>query len=309
MIFSKHSIFYAFCTHFYFYIKVSFEVLINTLVNLGLTCLRKRAQLPDSLEGKTVVITGANSGIGRECARTCLRLGAKVVLACRDLKKAQTAAEEMINEAGPDSAANLILIELNLASLASIRKAAAEIHQKVTQIDVLLNNAGVTCPDAQKTADNFELQLGTNYLGHFLLTHLLLDKLLKTTSSLPTARIVNLSSLGHTCGRIHFENLNLSTGEYRQFRAYSQSKLANVLFTAQLHRMLVKSGKNHVKVYAVHPGVVNTGMTQNYPSSVSRSIRLQFLEWITLDSDLGAQTSLHCALSEEAAHQSGFYYE
>lgn len=156
------------------------------------------------------------------------------------------------------------------------------------------------CPDLWKSKDNFEYQLATNHLGHFLLTHLLMDKI-KASSG---ARIVNLSSVAHVRGQIQFENLNLE-GEYTLTKAYSQSKLANVLFTNELQRRL--KGSN-VNVYAVHPGIVKSDMKRHF-TGISKKIAVPLINFMSINADLGAQTSLHCALSNDTAHESGFYYK
>ncbi len=295
---AKYGTFYVLRTYFWFFIAVNVETMANILTNLKLYC-RKRAQLPSSLTGKTIVITGANAGIGKECAKTCLRLGAKVIIACRDQTKAKSAMVEIVNEAGQDKKANLDLVELDLSSLASVRLAAKAINSKVTQIDVLLNNAGVMmCPE-WKTKDNYEYQLGTNHLGHFLLTNLLISKL----KAAPSARIVNLSSLAHLMGQINFENLSL-TGEYSPAKSYAQSKLANQLFTIELYKRLKKS---NINVYSVHPGVVQTELGRHFSEFAQKFVK-PMTKLTSITADLGAQTSLHCALSEDTANQSGFYY-
>ena len=300
---SKYGLLYRARALLRFIILVNLELFTNVLCNLGLY-RRRRARFPASLAGKTVVITGANAGIGKECARTALRLGAKVIIACRDQKKAKSAIEEILNTVGKDKKDNLILVELDLSSLAAVRACAREINSKVASIDVLLNNAGVMmCPE-WKTKDGYEFQFGTNHLGHFLLTNLLIPKL----KSAPSARVVNVSAVAHLPGQIHWDNLNLSDREYSPAKAYSQSKLANVLFTLELKRRLQKAKVDHINTYSLHPGIIETELGRHF-TGISSAIAY-FLGKITATSPaVGAQTSLHCAFSEAVANQSGFYYE
>lgn len=287
-----------------FIILVNLEMFTNFLCNLGLY-RRRRARLPTSLAGKTVVITGGNAGIGKECAKTVFRLGAsQLIIACRDQKKAKMAVKEILDHAGRDKKNNLILVELDLSSLASVRACAREINSKVTHIDVLLNNAGVMmCPE-WKTVDGYEFQFGTNHLGHFLLTNLLIPKL----KASPSARIVNVSAVAHLPGQIHWNNLNLSGGEYSPGKAYTQSKLANVLFTVELKRRLQKAKVENINVYSLHPGIIETELGRHFIGFSAAVTR--FLGKIAATSPaIGAQTSLHCAFSPDLANQSGFYYE
>ena len=178
--------------------------------------------VPDQ-QGRTIVITGANSGVGFETAKVLAQRGAAVVLACRDLDKADRAAAR-IQAAAPR--ANVTTLRLDLASLASVREAASELRSSHPRLDLLINNAGVMRPPYTRTEDGFELQFGTNHLGHFAFTGLVLDRLL----AVPGSRIVTVSSPGHRRGRIDFDELQ-SIQRYRPMAAYAQSKLANLLFT------------------------------------------------------------------------------
>ncbi|HWN61692.1 MAG TPA: oxidoreductase, partial [Streptosporangiaceae bacterium] len=184
------------------------------------------ADVPDQA-GRMAVITGANSGIGFETARVLAEHGAAVILACRDAGKAKDAAARIAVTA-PQAA--VTVIRLDLASLASVREAADEIRASHDPLDLLINNAGVMVPPPGVTADGFELQIGTNHLGHFALTGLLLDRLLPVEGS----RVVTVSSNSHRSGRIHLDDLQ-SAG---RVAGYSQSKLANLLFTYELQRRL-----------------------------------------------------------------------
>src|SRR5215813_7498444 len=187
------------------------------------------ANVPDQ-SGRTVVITGGNSGIGFEAARVLAQRGARLFLACRDQGKAHDAVAR-IRAAAPG--ADVRLVPLDLASLRSVRVAAGQIRSACEGIDLLINNAGVMMPPYGVTADGFELQFGINHLGHFALTGLLLDRL----AGLPGARVVTVSSNNHRDGQINFDDLQSRRG-YRRMAGYAQSKLANLMFTYELQRGL-----------------------------------------------------------------------
>ena len=197
------------------------------------------SDLPD-LTGRTAIVTGANSGIGRAAARALAGAGARVVLAVRDAAKGAAAAAAMpgTTEVRP----------LDLASLASIRAFADAWDGDV---DLLINNAGVMVPPLTRTAEGFELQFGTNHLGHFALTNLLLEHV--------TGRVVTVSSTGHRIGAIDFDDLQWERKRYRAWRAYGQSKLANLLFTSELQRRLTAAG-SPVLATAAHPGYAATNL-------------------------------------------------
>jgi NAD(P)-dependent dehydrogenase (short-subunit alcohol dehydrogenase family) len=204
------------------------------------------ADVPD-LSGRTVLLTGANTGLGFRAARVLARRGAHVVLACRNLDKAQRAADQI--GVGSD------VVRLDLASQASVRTAADEIRGRFPKLDLLINNAGVMDIPYQRTDDAFELTLATNHLGPFALTGLLLDRLA------PDARIVTLSSVAHQSGVINFDDLQSEQG-YDPGQAYAQSKLANLLFTYELDRRL-RAADSGVTAIACHPGVVRTDLFVN----------------------------------------------
>ena len=189
---------------------------------------------------RTVLVTGANSGIGRAAAHALAGAQARVVLAVRDLDKGRAAAATMPGETE--------VRELDLARLGSVRDFASTYEGK---LDLLINNAGVMVPPLARTADGFELQFGTNHLGHFALTNLLLERI--------TGRVVTVSSMGHRFGRIDFEDLNWERKPYSAWRAYGQSKLANLLFTAELQRRLTAAG-SAVLATAAHPGYAATNL-------------------------------------------------
>jgi len=206
--------------------------------------------MPD-LSGKTIIVTGGNSGIGYEAAKQFARKGARVVLACRDMEKARAAIAAIT---GAQRGAALEAMQLDLANLASIRNFASAFLAQPGALHVLCNNAGVMALPYRKTADGFEMQFGTNHLGHFALTGLLLERLLAT----PQARVVNISSGAHRFGSIRFDDLQWERG-YRKWAAYGQSKLANLLFTYELQRKLAATGANQISV-ACHPGYAATNL-------------------------------------------------
>ncbi|XP_065347539.1 retinol dehydrogenase 12-like [Cloeon dipterum] len=248
-----------------------------------------------TLEGKTALITGANAGIGYETAKDFLKRGARVIMACRNVQLAETAAGNLRSEI-PGS--DIRVVQLNLASLRSVKECAEEILKSEPKIHLLINNAGVmACPYA-KTEDELEMQFQTNHLGHFLLTRILLPKVLESAP----ARIVNLSSVAHLGGKVNFEDLQ-STRSYNAVLAYNQSKLCNVLFTLELQERLKDTG---VVAYAVHPGVVATELGRHLPCGCSWAFKK--FGWILKTPVQGAQTTLHCALDEKLAEQNGLYF-
>jgi NAD(P)-dependent dehydrogenase (short-subunit alcohol dehydrogenase family) len=240
------------------------------------------ANIPDQA-GRTAVITGANTGLGFETAAALAAKGASVVLAVRNLDKGKEAARR-IEQATPG--AQVQLQELDLSSLDSIRAAADELRSNHESIDLLINNAGVMFTPKSTTKDGFELQFGTNHLGHFALTNLLLDRVLGATGS----RIVTVSSQGHRFVRgIRFDDLQADRS-YRRVGAYGQAKLANLLFTYELQRRL--TGTNTIAV-AAHPGGSKTELTRNLPPLVAAATRLA--EPLFQSADMGALPTLRAA--------------
>jgi len=246
--------------------------------------------IPD-LTGKIVIVTGANSGIGYEAALALARKGATVVMACRSMEKAKQATRKIRGEV---QGAKLELMNLDLSSLASIRQFADEFEKKYKTLDILINNAGVMMPSYTKTKDGFELQFGTNHLGHFALTGLLLDTITKT----PNSRIVVTSSVGHKYGEIQFEDLNWEKS-YSRLRSYAQSKLANLLFTYELQRRLEQAGSKTIAV-AAHPGWSKTSLQRH-----SRFLRI-LNPLFGQSMEHGAWPMLYAATSESV--RGGEYY-
>jgi NAD(P)-dependent dehydrogenase (short-subunit alcohol dehydrogenase family) len=208
-------------------------------------------------QGRLAVVTGANTGLGFETAQVLAAHGASVVLAVRDTEKGKAAAARI---AGTAPGADVTVQRLDLASLDSIRAAAGELRARYPRIDLLINNAGVMFPPKQATRDGFELQFGTNHLGHFALTGLLLEQMLPV----PGSRVVTVSSLGHRIrARINFDDLQAERS-YHRVAAYGQSKLANLLFTYELQRRL--SGAGTTIAVAAHPGLAATELARYTPA-------------------------------------------
>lgn len=247
-----------------------------------------------SMDGKVCIVTGSNTGIGRETARGLAREGATVVMACRDAAKAAAAREDIVRTTGN---ARVTVMPLDLASAASIRAFATAFRAAHDRLDVLVNNAGLWGRERTTTPDGFETTFGVNHLGPFLLTHELLD-LLKASAP---ARIVNLSSSLHYRGRMDWDDVMFERRRFSGTTAYNQSKLANVLFTAALAERLAGTG---VTVNAVHPGVVRTELTRAMPKWISRIFHL-----FTISPEQGAATTLHVATSPEGGQVSGRYFE
>ena len=245
--------------------------------------------------GQTCVITGANTGIGRVTARELARRGARVVLAGRSRERTEAALEETRRAGGSREAAEFV--ELDLASLASVRRAAAAILGACERIHILVNNAGLAGKRG-RTAEGFELAFGVNHLGHFLLTHLLLERI---RVSAP-ARIVTVASKAHfDAPPIDFEAVRKRTVTYMAYSEYQVSKLANVLFSAELGRRLAGTG---VTTYSLHPGVIATDVWREVPGPVRWVYKL-FLP----SPEKGAETTLWCATAPELAAETGQYYD
>ena len=224
----------------------------------------KADDLPD-LTGRTFVVTGANSGLGYEATRALARKGARVVMACRDPARAQAALDE-IRAQVPDSGVEAM--QLDLADLASVRRFAEAFLSRHDTLHGLCNNAGVMALPFRKTADGFEMQFGTNHLGHFALTGLLLEALLHT----PGARVVNQSSTAHKVGRLDFDDLHWERRRYSKWRAYGQSKLSNLLFTYELQRRL-EARRAQVIAAACHPGYAATNLQGAGPRMLGSRLR------------------------------------
>src|SRR6201997_2051127 len=253
------------------------------------------ADIPNQ-SGRVAIITGANTGLGFHTAAALADKGAHVVLAVRNLDKGKAAADK-IKADSPNAV--VALQKLDLTSLEAIREAADELKAAHQRIDLLINNAGVMYTDKDTTKDGFELQFGTNHLGHFALTGLLLERLLPVDGS----RVVTVSSQGHRTGRINFDDLQ-SERSYGRHTAYAQSKLANLMFTYELHRRLAANGAPTIAV-AAHPGGANTELTRNAAGFVRAALEAVW-GLVTQGPDMGALPALRAATDPDV--KGGQYY-
>lgn len=237
--------------------KKTFGVIIDEVFETNKTYSMRTKWTHEEIadqSGKVVLITGANSGTGYEAAREMARKNAIVIMAVRNMEKGNQAAAHIKKELPK---AKLQVMKLDLSSLKSVKKFAAEFIAAYDKLDILFNNAGVMVPPYLKTEDGFELQFGTNHLGHFALTGLLIDLLLKTKNS----RIVTMSSMAHKAGKVNFDDLHREK-KYNKMETYGQSKVANLLFTYELQRKLEKIGSQTIAV-AAHPGWAATNLGQH----------------------------------------------
>jgi NAD(P)-dependent dehydrogenase (short-subunit alcohol dehydrogenase family) len=263
------------------------------------------AQIP-SLDGRRVIVTGANSGIGYHTVAVLARHGAEVVLACRDVRRGEEALARLRLDQ-PD--AKLSVGRLDLASLASVRDFADRQLDQGQPLDLLINNAGVMAPPHRlETVDGFECQFGTNVLGHFALTARLMPLLEAAAQrSKDAPRVVTVASIAHKTGRIDFDDLQ-STRHYGPMRAYRQSKLGNLIFARELDRRLREAGSRVISV-AAHPGVAKTNLFRDDRTVMTRAVRSLLGEMIgtLLNSDVdGALPTLYAATAADVQH--GGYY-
>ncbi len=255
--------------------------------------------VPDQT-GRVVVVTGANSGLGLQTSTRLAQAGATVVMACRNPDKA-AAALEQVRQLAP--AADVSTLALDLAALASVREAAARLLEERDRIDVLVNNAGVMAVPRTVTADGFETQFGTNHLGHFALTGLLVDRLMAT----PHSRVVNVSSNAHKMGRMRFDDL-MGERRYERWSAYGQSKLANLLFTFELQRRLTAAASGTIAV-AAHPGWAATHLQttgRGITSGPWFAVNQLANRFLAQSDAMGALPTIHAATSPDVI--AGGYY-
>ncbi|HAO35048.1 SDR family oxidoreductase [Hyphomonas sp. KY3] len=255
------------------------------------------------LSGKTYLITGANSGAGFQAARTLLKIGAKVVMLNRSTEKSKAAIGELKQEIG--EAADVSFVRLDLAVLDSVRDAAAEVLTTVPRIDALINNAAIAqVPTRKLTVDGFESQLGTNHFGHFLLNGLLFERIAESKG-----RIVIVASLGYNMGlrTINFDDMNWEEG-YGANTAYSQSKLAQMMFGYELQDRLAAAGRNDVEVFVCHPGSSATSLI-----STSGSRTMRFIWWLMTKTPMvqtaeqGSYPEVMCATEKALTEQRALY--
>ena len=235
-------------------------------------------------KGKVVIVTGSSSGLGYETAKVLANKSATVIVAVRNEEKGNAAVAKIKVE-NPNADIQVMLVDL--ANLESVHKFAENFKKKFKKLDLLINNAGVMTPPYAKTKDGFELQFGTNHLGHFALTGLLID-LIKET---PNSRIVNVSSTAHKIGNLNFNDLNWETRRYNKFRSYGDSKLANLYFTSELQKRLSKQSLG-VIVASAHPGATATELSRH-------SLFFKVLSLFAQDSKMGALPTLYAAVGPD----------
>ncbi len=238
------------------------------------------------LTGKVVIVTGASSGLGLETASALAAKGATLIMAVRNTTKGEEAAK-LIKATHPHAA--LHVMKLDLSDLISVRTFAEEFKNQYNTLSILINNAGIMVPPLSLTKDGFESQFGTNHLGHFALTGLLLERLIQT----PGSRIVALSSLAADSGKIHFDNLDGANG-YRAFQFYAQSKLANLLFSRELDYKLKEHGVDAISV-AAHPGVSFTNLASRNSGKQTNKVVGFLFKLVAQPASMGALPTLYAA--------------
>lgn len=248
------------------------------------------------MKTKTAIVTGANSGMGLASTIELARKGIHVVMACRNEAKGMEALKKARKES---NTSHIDMLLLDLASLRSISDFANEFKNNYGTLDILINNAGVVSPKRAVTEDGFELHMGVNHLGHFLLTHLLLEKLEKSNDG----RIIIISSGAHKWGKIHFEDANLEKG-YNVAKAYGQSKLANILFTKELAKRLENT---NITVNAVHPGAVSTELGIDRKTGFGKKVVRMLQPFFQTPAE-GAGTAVHLATDSHLSHVTGKYF-
>ncbi|KAF6721580.1 Dehydrogenase/reductase SDR family member 13 [Oryzias melastigma] len=261
----------------------------------------KRCKSNANLHGKTVIVTGSNTGIGKTSAIDLAKRGARVILACRSKQRGEAALEEVKRVTGSNQ---VLFMQLDLGSLKSVRNFAENFLKTEPRLDILINNAGVYMQG--RTEDGFGMMFGVNHLGHFLLTNLLLERLKECGPS----RIVNVSSSAHNAGKINFDCLNthkalgVGTSTRDALQMYCDSKLCNVLFTHELAKRLHGT---KVSCYALHPGAISTELQRN-AGSILQMVLTSASIFFFKNAEQGCQTTLHCALQEDIEHLSGRYF-
>ena len=254
------------------------------------------------LTGRRAVVTGATAGLGVETARALAARGAAVTLTARDLARGEAIASEIRSSTGND---NIDVMALELGSLDSIRQFAGDYLGKYDSLNLLINNAGVMACPAGKTSDGFEMQFGTNHIGHFLLTNLLAPALIKGAP----ARVVALSSRAHHMSPIDFDDPNFESRDYNKWVSYGQSKTANVLFAVELDKRLADKG---VRAFSVHPGVIETELSRHMDEEDRAMIGAraeQVGNWFVKTVPQGAATSVLAATAPELEGKGGIYLE
>ncbi|RLD59485.1 MAG: short-chain dehydrogenase [Bacteroidetes bacterium] len=244
------------------------------------------------LSGKVIIVTGGNSGLGYESVKAFAMKGADMVLASRSMEKGEEARAEILKDV-PDG--KIEVMQLDLGDLESVKNFASEFKLGHKKLDVLLNNAGIMMTPYFTTKDGFEAQLGTNHLGHFALTGLMMDVILKTQG----ARIVNVSSGAHKSGEMDFSNLQYEDGiGYKPMKAYGRSKLSNLLFTYELQRKLEAAKKDTISV-AAHPGVAMTNLARHLEGKFLYKILTPFFKMMAQDQAMGALPQIRASVDPD----------
>lgn len=252
------------------------------------------------MKDKIVLITGANSGIGKETTRALAKKGATIIMACRNLEKAEPVCE-MIQKESKNP--NIEVMKLDLASLKSIRNFTQEFSARYQKLNVLINNAGIFCMKREETEEGFEKTMGVNHLGHFLLTYELLPILEKTSE----ARIINVGSDAHFSGDLDLNDLHFKRRKYSGFKAYASSRLATIFFTQELAERVKEKD---ITVNALHPGHIDTNMWNIWQPQRRwyHSLLIRLIKLFLISAEEGAQTSIYLACSEEVKGITGKYF-
>ncbi|RWS17760.1 retinol dehydrogenase 11-like protein [Dinothrombium tinctorium] len=281
--------------YFFEHLYIAYLILSELLLYLFQRLLNQaKCESKRRLDGNVVVVTGSTSGIGKMCALLLADRGAKVIMACRNLKEANAAADEIRNKVPK---AQVCVMHLDLTSLKSVESFARSLIEQEDTVDILINNAGCLIKGDKKTEDGFEIHFGVNYLGSFLLSLLLLSKLKQSSNG----KIINVSSEAHkiTCAYPGDMVFNRNSKSYLE--AYGISKLAQILFTRELAKRF-----SEVNAYAMHPGLVATNISRDLKQN--STLQSFFEKYLMRDCIEGSQTILHCILDECANKESGFYY-
>jgi len=252
------------------------------------------------MKDKIVLITGANSGIGKETTRALAKKGATIIMACRNLEKAEPVCE-MIQKESKNP--NIEVMKLDIASLKSIRNFTQEFSARYQKLNVLINNAGIFCMKREETEEGFEKTMGVNHLGHFLLTYELLPILEKTSE----ARIINVGSDAHFSGDLDLNDLHFKRRKYSGFKAYASSRLATIFFTQELAERVKEKD---ITVNALHPGHIDTNMWNIWQPQRRwyHSLLIRLIKLFLISAEEGAQTSIYLASSEEVKGITGKYF-
>ena len=250
----------------------------------------------ENASGKTVIVTGGNSGLGYESVKAFAEKGAKVILASRSMEKGEAAKNKIGNVSG-----EITVVQLDIQDFSSIDAFVDQFKQNNDRLDVLLNNAGIMMTPYFKTEEGFEGQLGTNHFGHFRLTGLLLDMVKKT----PNSRVINVSSSAHAWGKMDFDNLQFENGGYTPMKSYGRSKLANLLFTYELQRKFEENGIDSIAV-AAHPGGSKTNLSRHVEGKLLFKILGPLFNSMMMEQDQGALSQIRASVDENV--KGGEYY-